>query len=151
MNKLRNTISGRFNHIRSLYVQFGTIGKKCICIIFGDFHNRLVLSLSTFKHLIFPRISITCKMSYIGNIHYALYIISLISESLLKHILHNVTSEITDMREMINSRSACIHRNFAIRIRNKLFDFSGKSIKQLHFIFHFSVSPIFLKSHQPDF
>ena len=48
MNEFRNAVGCRFNHIRSLNVQFLAILEKSVRIEFCHFHDSLVLTLGAF-------------------------------------------------------------------------------------------------------
>ena len=62
-------------------------------------------------------------MSYIGDVHNTLYIISDIAQVLFEHVLHNVAAEIAYVRKVIHGRTAGVHIYLALDIRYKFFLF----------------------------
>ena len=65
-------------------------------------------------------------MSYVGDIHNSLYVVSDVAEVLLKHVLHDVCAEVTDVRKMIYGRTAGVHAHLALLVRGEIFFCSCK-------------------------
>ena len=119
MDELGNTISGRLHHIRRPDIQLCTVCKKSVRVKLCDLHHCLVLALCTFQHLILPGVRIGRKVSHIRDIHDTLHIIAHIAQCFLQNILHNIASQIPDMRIMVNRGAAGIHGHFSVRIGDK--------------------------------
>lgn len=78
----------------TLDVQLRAVLEESVCVILRYLHNRLMLTLCALQHLVIARVTVACQMSYIGNVHYTLYIVTDIAQVLFKHILHNVAAQI---------------------------------------------------------
>ena len=65
-------------------------------------------------------------MTHVGDVHNTVNVISRVRKILFKHVLHNVSAEVSDVREMVNGRPAGVHADLALLTRYKFFSFSCK-------------------------
>ena len=75
-------------------------------------------------------------MSDIRDIHDTLHIISDVTKRLLEHILHNITAQIADMCEVIHRRSAGVHCNLAILVRDHRLNLTTQCVIKTKLVFH---------------
>ena len=113
----------RLYNVGTLDVQLRAVLEESVCVILCYLHNRLMLTLCTLQHLVIACVAVACQMSYIGNVHYTLYIIADIAQVLFKHILHNVAAQISYVCKVVHGRSAGVHIYLALDIRHEFFLF----------------------------
>ena len=75
-------------------------------------------------------------MADIGDVHDTVDVVAFIAECLFQDILHNITAQVSDVRKMINGRSAGVHCDFAVLMRNHGLDFFCERIVKFKIIFH---------------
>ena len=73
-------------------------------------------------------------MSHVRNIHYSFNIVTAVTEIFFKHILHNITAEISYMGKVVNRGTAGVHINLARNIFLEIFLFMRKRVVKLHII-----------------
>ena len=83
-------------------------------------------------------------MSHVRDIHDTFYIVAHITQCFFQHVLHDVATQIADMRVMIYRRSAGIHGNLSILMRNHRIDISCQCIVKFELILHFGILRFFL-------
>ena len=135
-DKIIDTVCSRLHHIRPFNIQFPAVIKKSIRVESGNLHNGLMLPFRPLEHLILTGIRIAGKMPHISDIHHTLYVISYIAKCFFQHILHNITSQIPNMRIVIYCRSTGVHCYFSILLRHKPLQPLRCRIVKKHFIFH---------------
>jgi len=68
-----------------------------------------MLTLCALEHFIIACIAVRSKMTNVSDVHYSLYVITVIAEILFQNVLHYIASQIADMGIVINCRTAGIH------------------------------------------
>ena len=68
-----------------------------------------MLTLCALEHFIIACIAVRSKMTNVRDVHYSLYVITVIAEILFQNVLHYIASQIADMGIVINCRTAGIH------------------------------------------
>ena len=71
-------------------------------------------------------------MADIGDIHDTVDVVAFIAECLFQDILHNITAQVSDVRKMINGRSAGVHFYTARCVCQKFSFFMGCRIIKIH-------------------
>ena len=72
-------------------------------------------------------------MTNVGNVHNSFYIVTEITQVLLKNILHDVGTEVADVSKVVNSRAAGVHFYLAFFKRDKLLFLLTESVIKYHF------------------
>ena len=111
IDKLVDAVGGGLDDVGGSDVECLAIGKKGIGIELCDLKDGLVLTLSALEHLILSGITVAGKVTYVGYIHNSGYVIANVTQIFLKHVLHSVGAEITDVRKVIYGRSAGVYGN----------------------------------------
>ena len=131
-DKFINASGGGLHYVRRFDVQLRAVIEKRVCIELRDFHDGFILALRTLEHFVFACVSVTGKMSDVGNVHDTQHIQTGIAQVFFENILHDVGAEVADMRIVVNGRSAGIELNFSGLVRNELFLQMRKGIVQKH-------------------
>ena len=71
-------------------------------------------------------------MADIGDIHDTVDVVAFIAECLFQDILHNITAQVSDVRKMINGRSAGVHFYTARCVCQEFSFFMGCRIIKIH-------------------
>jgi hypothetical protein len=69
-------------------------------------------------------------MAHVGNVHHALDLITAVSQITVQNILHNISTEISDVREVIYGRTAGVHTDLSLYVRDEGLSFMGGGIIQ---------------------
>ena len=125
---LGNAVRGRLHHIRTLDVQLVAVGKEGIGVVFGNFHDGLVLPLGTLDHLILAGVRVGGQMAHVRDVHDPLDGISQIAQGLFQHILHNIGAQIADVGKMVNRGAAGVHLHQLRVVGNKQFLLVGQRV-----------------------
>ena len=128
LNHVVNMFCGTANHIRVADIHRINIFHKSVGIKVGNFKNTLVALSRRFLHFIFTVVAIIRKVSNVSNIHYMLDFITEQRKSLIKNIKKNISTQISNMRIVVNRRTAAVKTNLSFNNRLKLFHFSSHSI-----------------------
>ena len=120
---------------RSAYVELSQIFKENLCVILGYLVWIFVLLARSLLHFIFAVVRVGKKMTYVRNVHYALYFIALVPKRSSKQVHKNVGAKITYVRIVVNGRSAGIHPYAFTVHRRKIFFFPRQSVVKFHNIF----------------
>ena len=71
-------------------------------------------------------------MADIGDVHDTVDVVAFIAECLFQDILHNITAQVSDVRKMINGRSAGVHFYTARCVCLEFSFFMGCRIIKIH-------------------
>ena len=71
-------------------------------------------------------------MADIGDVHDTVDVVAFIAECLFQDILHNITAQVSDVRKMINGRSAGVHFYTARCVCQEFSFFMGCRIIKIH-------------------
>ena len=83
-----------------------------------------MLALCALEHLVLALVGIACEVTDIGDVHNALDIVADIAQVLFENVLHDVGSEVSDVRIVIHRRTAGVHFNYIGMIGDKVLFFS---------------------------
>ena len=71
-------------------------------------------------------------MADVGNVHDTVDVVAFIAECLFKNVLHNITAQVSNVRKMINGRSAGVHFYTARCVCLEFSFFMGCRIIKIH-------------------
>ena len=128
INHFLNMLSSATHNIWFFNIQTLNIIKKRLSIKISNLQNRLFTFLSLFYHFIFTIISVATQMTNISNIHYMLFFITQKTKSSIKNIQKYISSQISNMSIIINSRTTSIKTTKTILQRLKFLHFTTHSI-----------------------
>ena len=135
-NHFRNMFCCLTDYIRVTDIQSIDILHKSVCIKTCNLQNRLMALFGRFFHLVLAVITVSGQMSNVCNIHYVLDVISKQSQSLIKNVQEYVSAKVSDMRIIVNCRTAAIKTYMAFCNRMKILHFASHSViqSQTHFL-----------------
>ena len=119
-------------HLRSFNVQRLLVSKESISIELGYIPYALSCLTASLSKLVLSIISVSCKVTNIGDVHYMLYTISCFLKSLVKDIFKDECSEVSDMRIVVDCRSATVHTDLSFFNRYEILHLAVHCVIQLH-------------------
>ena len=121
--------------IRPDYVQPVDVIEKSVRVEFGDFKNRLVAFLCRLEHFVLALVCVSCKMSDVGYVHHVLFVVSEESERAVKRVKKDVGAEVSDVRVVVDGRSAAVKAHKTLVNRNEFFYLAAHCVvkSQRHF------------------
>ena len=105
-------------------IQLFAVLEEAVGIVFRDLHDGFMLALCAFEHFILARIRVGGEVTDVCNIHHAFDVVPREPEVAIQHVLHDIGSEVSDVGEVVDRRSAGIHFHFPRLVRHELFSCS---------------------------
>jgi len=116
--------------IRPDYVQPVNVIEKSVRVEFGDFKNRLMAFLSCLEHFVLALVCVSGKMPDVCYVHNVLFVVSEESERAVKRVKKNVGAEISDVRVVVDGRSAAVKSHKTFVNRNEFFHLAAHCVVQ---------------------
>ncbi len=131
-NHILDVVCSLTYHLRSFNVQRLLVGKECISVELSYIPYTLSCLTASFSKLVLSIISVSCKVTHIGDVHYMLHTISCFLKSLVKDIFKDECSEVSDMRIVVDCRSATVHTDLSFFNRYEILHLAVHCVIQLH-------------------
>ena len=95
--------------------------------------------LRTFEHLVFSGVRVARQMPDVRNVHHPSDLVSGIAQIAVEDVLHDIGTQIPDVRVVVDRRTAGVHGDLTRRMGDELFFFVAERIIKLHNMPHLRV------------
>ena len=132
LDHLADVLGCGTDHIRTDQVQGVVVLEESVRVELGDVPDSLSGLSGALFHLVLAVVAVTCEMTDVGDVHDMLHLVAGMSEDPLEGVLENIGPEVSDMRVVVDRRSAAVHSHILVRNGFELLNCTRHRVIQIY-------------------